>query len=225
MGSRLIPILAARGYEVVALVRPGSESKLPAGYTVVVGDALDGASYQQHVSGCDTFIQLVGVAHPSPAKAKEFVAIDQRSGMEAIHAAQRAGVAHFIYVSVAHPAPAMHAYIAARIGVRGGTRSERAQRYHPAAVVRAGSGTSLALCADSFLLAGGADSFYSRRCAETGFGDVEADAGCADCGGGAAGGGREDRRGAGYSSGRVTSTKMPPSSTFTGKRATLMLSS
>ena len=114
MGSRLIPILAARGHEVVALVRPGSESRLPAGCSAVAGGALDGASYQQHVSGCDTFIQLVGVAHPSPAKAKEFVAIDQRSGMEAIRAAQGAGVAHFVYVSVAHPAPAMHAYIAAR---------------------------------------------------------------------------------------------------------------
>jgi uncharacterized protein YbjT (DUF2867 family) len=34
--------------------------------------------------------------------------------MEAIRAAKRAGVGHFIYVSVAHPAPAMHAYIAAR---------------------------------------------------------------------------------------------------------------
>jgi uncharacterized protein YbjT (DUF2867 family) len=114
MGSRLISILAVRGHEVVALVRPGSERRLPAGCTAVSGDALVGASYQQHVSGCDTFVQLVGVAHPSPAKAKEFVAIDQRSGMEAIEAARRAGVAHFIYVSVAHPAPAMHAYIAAR---------------------------------------------------------------------------------------------------------------
>jgi uncharacterized protein YbjT (DUF2867 family) len=114
MGSRLISILAVRGHEVVALVRSGSERRLPAGCTAVSGDALVGASYQQHVSGCDTFVQLVGVAHPSPAKAKEFVAIDQRSGMEAIEAARRAGVAHFIYVSVAHPAPAMHAYIAAR---------------------------------------------------------------------------------------------------------------
>lgn len=114
IGSRLIPLLAARGHEVVALVRPGSESKLPAACMPVAGDALDGTSYQQHLTGCDTFIQLVGVAHPSPAKAKEFVAVDQRSGIEAIHAAQRAGVAHFIYVSVAHPAPAMHAYIAAR---------------------------------------------------------------------------------------------------------------
>jgi uncharacterized protein YbjT (DUF2867 family) len=71
-------------------------------------------SYEQHLAGCDAFIQLVGVAHPSPAKAKEFVAIDQRSGIEAIWAAKRAGVGHFIYVSVAHPAPAMRAYIAAR---------------------------------------------------------------------------------------------------------------
>lgn len=114
MGSRLIPLLTARGHEVMALVRPGSEHKLPADCTPVLGDALDGASYEQHLAGCDTFIQLVGVAHPSPAKAKEFVAIDQRSGIEAIRAAKRGGIGHFIYVSVAHPAPAMHAYIAAR---------------------------------------------------------------------------------------------------------------
>ncbi len=114
IGSRLIPRLAARGHQVTALARSGSEQKLPNGCTPVTGDALDGASYEQHLAACDTFIQLVGVAHPSPAKAKEFVAIDQRSGNEAIRAAKRAGIAHFIYVSVAHPAPAMHAYIAAR---------------------------------------------------------------------------------------------------------------
>lgn len=114
MGSRLIPLLSARGHKVVALVRPGSERKLPAGCSPVVGDALDCASYEQHLAGSDTFVQLVGVAHPGPAKAKEFVAIDQRSGLEAIRVAKRAGVAHFSYVSVAHPAPAMHAYIAAR---------------------------------------------------------------------------------------------------------------
>ena len=114
MGSRLIPRLAAQGNAVEALVRPGSERKLPDACTPVLGNALDGASYEQHLTGCDAFIQLVGVAHPSPAKAKEFVEIDQRSGIEAIRAAKRAGIAHFIYVSVAHPAPAMHAYIAAR---------------------------------------------------------------------------------------------------------------
>jgi uncharacterized protein YbjT (DUF2867 family) len=114
MGSHLIPLLVARGHEVVPLVRRGSEHKVPLACTPVLGDALDGASYLHHLREGDTFIQLVGVAHPSPAKAKEFVAVDQRSGVEGIRAAKRAGVAHFIYVSVAHPAPAMHSYIAAR---------------------------------------------------------------------------------------------------------------
>jgi len=35
-------LMAARGHEVVALVRTGSEHKLPAACTPVVGDALDG---------------------------------------------------------------------------------------------------------------------------------------------------------------------------------------
>jgi len=123
IGRRLIPMLQARGHDVMALVRAGSEGKLPPGCTPVVGDALSGATYSRHVGSCDTFVQLVGVPHPSPAKAKEFVAIDQKSGLEAIHTAAGAGIAHFIYVSVAHPAPAMHTYIAARTACEDELRS------------------------------------------------------------------------------------------------------
>jgi len=114
MGSRLIPKLLERRHEVVALARPGSQSKLPSGCTPVLGNALDGDSYARQLGACDTFIQLVGVAHPSPAKAREFVEIDQKSAMEAIRVATQAGIAYFVYVSVAHPAPMMHAYIEAR---------------------------------------------------------------------------------------------------------------
>ncbi len=120
IGSRLIPALLARGHQVTALTREQSRHKLPAGCTAVIGDALDGASYQERVGGADTFIQLVGVSHPSPAKAREFQAIDLKAGMEAIRVAASAGIRHFIYVSVAHPAPRsvawrmMHAYIAVR---------------------------------------------------------------------------------------------------------------
>jgi uncharacterized protein YbjT (DUF2867 family) len=114
MGSRLIPGLLERGHGVVALARPESESKLPSGCTPVLGNALDGDSYAEHLGACDTFIQLVGVAHPSPAKAREFVEIDQKSAMEAIRVAAEAHIAHFVYLSVAHPAPMMHAYIEAR---------------------------------------------------------------------------------------------------------------
>jgi hypothetical protein len=82
IGSRLIPMWLERGHGIAALARPGSQSKLPSGCTPVLGNALDGDSYAQHLAACDTFIQLVGVAHPSPAKAREFVEIDQKSAME-----------------------------------------------------------------------------------------------------------------------------------------------
>src|SRR5258706_422765 len=44
LGSRLVPALLARGHSVRALVRRGSEAKLPPGCEAVPGDALDEAS-------------------------------------------------------------------------------------------------------------------------------------------------------------------------------------
>lgn len=114
MGQRLIPRLLARGHEVRALVRPGSEKKLPNGCTPIVGDALEGSTYTDQISPADTFVQLVGVAHPSPAKAAEFRRIDRPAGLSAVQVAKSAGIRHFIHVSVAHPAPTMQAYIAVR---------------------------------------------------------------------------------------------------------------
>jgi uncharacterized protein YbjT (DUF2867 family) len=98
------------------LVRPGSESKLPTGCEVIHGNALDDSSYASQISPSDTFVQLVGVPHPSPAKAKEFRSIDFVSASGAIKAAKEAGVKHFVYLSVAHPAPMMKAYIEVRSG-------------------------------------------------------------------------------------------------------------
>jgi uncharacterized protein YbjT (DUF2867 family) len=114
VGRPLISQLLQLGHEVRALVRPGSEKKLPAGCQPILGDALDGKSYASRINPSDTFVQLVGVPHPSPAKAAEFRAIDLASGRSAIEAARNAGVRHFIYVSVAHPAPMMKAYIEVR---------------------------------------------------------------------------------------------------------------
>ena len=114
MGQRLIPRLLQRGHEVRALVRHGSEKKLPAGCTPVLGDALDPATYKANIAPADTFVHLVGVAHPSPAKAAQFRKIDRPAGLGAIDAAKSAGIRNFVYLSVAHPAPMMHAYIAVR---------------------------------------------------------------------------------------------------------------
>jgi uncharacterized protein YbjT (DUF2867 family) len=114
LGRKLIPLLLQRGHVVRALVRPGSEKKLPAGCIAVVGDALDGSSYAEKIAPADTFVQLVGVAHPSPAKAAEFRKVDLVAGLGAVTAAKAAGIRHFVYLSVAHPAPMMQAYIAVR---------------------------------------------------------------------------------------------------------------
>jgi uncharacterized protein YbjT (DUF2867 family) len=111
MGQRLISELLARGHHVRALVRAGSEKKLPAGAEAVVGNALE-LSYACSVPPSDTLVQLVGVAHPSPAKGAEFRKIDLPSGLAAVEAAKRAQ--HLVYVSVAHPAPMMKAYIEVR---------------------------------------------------------------------------------------------------------------
>ena len=114
MGQRLIPRLLQRGHRVCALVRSGSEKRLPAGCEPIFGNALDGKSYADKISPADTFVQLVGAAHPSPAKAVQFHQIDLPSGLGAISAAKSAGIRHFVYLSVAHPAPIMQAYIGVR---------------------------------------------------------------------------------------------------------------
>lgn len=114
IGRALIPALQLRGHHVSTLVRRGREALIPPGCRVVVGDALDPATYEMEVSGADTFVHLVGVAHPSPAKAEQFLSVDLASTRAALAAALHAGVRHFVYVSVAQPAPVMRAYLAAR---------------------------------------------------------------------------------------------------------------
>ena len=114
MGTRVIERLIARGHAVRALVRPGSERKLPAGATAVAGNALDSATFSGSIQPADVIVHLVGVAHPAPWKEKEFRAVDQASLRASLEAARAAGVRHLVYVSVAHPAPAMRAYVRVR---------------------------------------------------------------------------------------------------------------
>lgn len=116
IGRPLIETLTGRGHEVTAVARPQSASRLPKSCRPVIGDALDTSTYREHVTHEHTFVQLVGVPHPSPKKAREFVEIDGRSAREAVWAAREARVPHFVYVSVAHPAPVMKAYIEVRAG-------------------------------------------------------------------------------------------------------------
>src|ERR1019366_9273689 len=90
MGRRLIPLLVRRGHNVRALVRPGSERKLPPDCTPVVGNVLDQATFVDQIQPADTFVQLVGVPHPSPSKAEQFRAVDLVSIRASVAAAVQA---------------------------------------------------------------------------------------------------------------------------------------
>lgn len=114
LGRALVPALLSRDHVVRALVRPGSERRLPPGAQAVVGDALKVETFAGAISPADTLVHLVGTPRPSPAKAAEFQDVDLVSVRAAVAAALQARLRHLVYVSVAQPAPVMQAYIAAR---------------------------------------------------------------------------------------------------------------
>ena len=105
IGRALTAALLARGHGVRALVRPGSEGRIAPGAVAVIGNALDTSTYREAVAPSDTFVHLVGTPHPSPAKARQFREVDLVSIRAAVDAAAHAKVRHFVYLSVAHPAP------------------------------------------------------------------------------------------------------------------------
>jgi uncharacterized protein YbjT (DUF2867 family) len=112
LGASLIPRLCKQGHFVRALCRAGSEQRLHRYADAVIGDALDASTFSP--AGFDTFIHLVGTPHPAPWKRARFRAVDLVSVKASVTAAVREGVSHFIYVSVAHPAPVMKDYIEVR---------------------------------------------------------------------------------------------------------------
>ena len=115
VGRRLAEALVARGHRVRVLARVASVSRVAPGATAIVGNALDASSYVSAVRPDETIVHLVGTPHPSPAKAAEFQRVDRPSIDAAVAAASRSRAGHLVYVSVAHPAPMMKAYIEVRM--------------------------------------------------------------------------------------------------------------
>ena len=114
VGRPLVEALLARSHTVHALARPRSAGKLPSGARTVIGDALDARTFAAAIPPAATFVHLIGTPHPNPSKAEEFRRVDLASIQAAVMAARQAAADHFVYISVAHPAPVMHAYIAVR---------------------------------------------------------------------------------------------------------------
>jgi nucleoside-diphosphate-sugar epimerase len=100
IGSRLIKMLLQKGHRVIALTRLQSRHKIPEGAEVITGNPFDATTFYDYIPKGAVFIQLLGVAHPSPAKAAQFTSIDLASVKASADAAAKAGVSHFIYVSV-----------------------------------------------------------------------------------------------------------------------------
>ncbi len=114
VGRELTVALAQRGHEVLAPVRPGSARRVASGARAVEIDIFNVDELAQAVQGCDVVVHLIGTPHPNPSKAREFERVDLGSVRACVPACVRAGISHFVYVSVAQPAPVMQAYIAAR---------------------------------------------------------------------------------------------------------------
>jgi uncharacterized protein YbjT (DUF2867 family) len=115
LGRPLIETLLARGHRVRALTRTASAGRLPSGTHVVTGNALEPAGWASQIAPADTFVHLVGTPHPNPTKADEFRGVDLASIRAAIAAASSSSIGHFVYVSVAHPAPVMQTFIEVRM--------------------------------------------------------------------------------------------------------------
>ncbi len=58
---------------------------------------------------------MVGTPHPAPWKGRQFRSVDLVALQASVTAARLAGAGHFVYVSVARPAPIMKSYIAVRM--------------------------------------------------------------------------------------------------------------
>jgi len=103
-----------RGHDVLAIVRPGSAQRATRNARVAEVDVFNVDALALAVQGSDTVVHLIGTPHPNPSKALEFQRVDLGSVRVCVPACVRANITHFVYVSVAQPAPVMQTYIDAR---------------------------------------------------------------------------------------------------------------
>src|SRR5688500_16296228 len=90
IGQPLIRTLQLRGYDVRGLVRHGCESRLPPGAQIVIGKALDAATFAHAIPPGATVVHLVGTPHPNPSKAPQFERVDLASIRATVVAARQA---------------------------------------------------------------------------------------------------------------------------------------
>lgn len=131
LGARLVPVLLGRGHAVRVLSRSPAPARLPEGAQAVRGDVRTAEGLREAVAGVDAVIH----AATNPARRARATEVDGTRHM--LHAAQDAGVANFVYVSIVgvdnHRLPYYKAKWAAEQVVEacpGGWTIQRATQFH-----------------------------------------------------------------------------------------------
>jgi len=100
VGSHILQALREKGHGIIALVRPGSEKKLPFadGLRIVHGD-MDDNDLGAKMAGADAVIHLIGIIREFPARGITFEKLHYEATRRVAKAARAAGVKRFIHMS------------------------------------------------------------------------------------------------------------------------------
>jgi uncharacterized protein YbjT (DUF2867 family) len=101
VGREVLRRLAASGHEVVALVRPGSESNLIESDRIHLhpGDVLEPQSLPEGLRGCAAVIHLVGIIREFPHKGITFERLHVHATRNLIEAVTALGVKRLLHMS------------------------------------------------------------------------------------------------------------------------------
>jgi uncharacterized protein YbjT (DUF2867 family) len=126
VGNHVVKELLAKGHQVRALVRPGSEHKIkrPDEVDVVPGTVEEVADLSQGMEGCDAVIHLVGIIRAFPNRGVTFEKLHTEATANVIAAAKETGVATLLHMSALGaredgPTPYLRTKFAAEELVRG----------------------------------------------------------------------------------------------------------
>ncbi len=110
VGNWVVAELLARGHQVRALLRPGSEKKLRAAaqVEVVSGEVMSPETVARAAAGCEAAIHLVGIIREFPGRGITFERLHYEATVTVLEAARAAGVWRYLQMSAlgARPAPA-----------------------------------------------------------------------------------------------------------------------
>ncbi len=105
IGRHVVPLLLKHGYTVRALVRSGSQAKLPPGICAVAGEVTDQVAVESTVRGAEVVIHLAGVAHTALATQQDrdrARIVNVEGARNILETSLRTGVRRVVLASSAH---------------------------------------------------------------------------------------------------------------------------